>query len=302
MNSSGEYFLKTYLDERKNYINEALEHYLPQADTYPSVLSRAVRYSVFAGGKRLRPILCIAAAEAVGGTKEKVCAVACALEMIHTYSLIHDDLPAMDDDEYRRGILTNHKVFGEGIAILAGDALLTEAFSLMSEFNSKEKESAVLRLGVIHEIAKAAGIYGMVGGQTVDLDSEGREVDFETLQYIHTHKTEAMITASLRAGAITAEGSKLQISEITEYGKKIGLAFQIIDDILDLEGNSKTLGKKTGCDGARKKITYPSHAGLEFSRTKAHELVKSARADLASFDNRADPLRMIASYIVERVS
>ncbi len=294
--------LKDYLKERKEFVDAALERNIFSRDTYPPVLSEAVRYSLFAGGKRLRPILCLAAAEAVGGTKESALIAALALEMIHTYSLIHDDLPAMDDDDYRRGMKTNHKVFGEGMAILAGDALLTEAFSLMSAPLPENDAVGGRRLAVIHEIARAAGFFGMVGGQAVDLESEGREVGIETLHYIHSHKTEALITASIRAGAIIGGGSTRQLARLTEYGKKIGLAFQIADDILDVEGNLETLGKETGCDGIRRKATYPSLIGLEPARAKAHELVDAAVGDLERFDDHADPLRMIARFIVERSS
>ena len=291
--------LKKYLEARKRIVDEALERYVPGVDAYPPSLCNAARYSIFAGGKRLRPILCMAAAEAVGGDSDAVLPVACALEMIHTYSLIHDDLPAMDDDEYRRGRLTNHKVFGEGMAILAGDALLTEAFCLMAAVGGSDGEGL---LTVIQEIARAVGFFGMVGGQAVDLESEGKEIDFETLHYIHTHKTAALLQVSLRAGAILAGAGPQELARLTEYGTKIGLAFQIADDILDVEGDVEVLGKETGCDGERKKATYPALMGLEPSRAQARELVDQALTDLSPFDERADPLRMIARFIVDRTS
>jgi len=294
--------LKKYLEARKRIVDEALKQYVPGDDAYPPSLCKAVRYSIFAGGKRLRPILCMAAAEAVGGDSDAVLPVACALEMIHTYSLIHDDLPAMDDDEYRRGRLTNHKVFGEGMAILAGDALLTEAFCLMASGGAVAGGDGKRLLTVIHEIAHSAGLFGMVGGQAVDLESEGKEVDSETLHYIHTHKTAALLQVSLRAGAILAGGGPQELTGLTQYGAKIGLAFQIADDILDVEGDVEVLGKETGCDGERKKATYPALIGLEPSRTRARELVDEALTDLSSFDECADPLRMIARFIVDRTS
>jgi geranylgeranyl diphosphate synthase type II len=294
--------LEAYLKERKRIVDEALEQFLPGQETFPPTIFESVRYSVFAGGKRLRPILCMAAAEAVGGASKTVLPVACALEMIHTYSLIHDDLPAMDDDDYRRGTLTNHKVFGEGIAILAGDALLTEAFHLMSAWDRMKGVSADRLVRVINEIAKAAGFFGMVGGQVADLESEGQAVDNEILDYIHVHKTEAMITVSIRVGAILSDAREEELKSLTEYGKKIGLAFQIADDILDIESSRDVLGKDTGSDEERKKVTYPALLGLEPSRKKAFELVQEALADIQYFDEKADPLRSIAQFIVERKS
>ena len=294
--------VKAYLGERKAIVDAALDRYLPKADTYPPVIFESVRYSIFAGGKRLRPIFCVAAAETVGGDMAVVLPTACALEMIHTYSLIHDDLPAMDDDEYRRGRLTNHKVYGEGLAVLAGDALLTDAFRLLSGKEAAESIAPEKVVTVIHEIAEAVGFFGMVGGQVADLDAEGKDVDFETLNYIHHHKTEALITVSLRAGAILANASDHDLEALTVYGGKIGLAFQIADDILDIEGDLASLGKETGCDSIRKKATYPSLVGLEQARSEACRLVEDAVDALNSFDHKADPLRMIARFIVDRRS
>ncbi len=292
--------LKMYLEARKKIVDEALDGYLPSEDRYPPDIFKAVRYSLFAGGKRIRPILCLAAAEAVGGEISPVLPVACALELIHTYSLIHDDLPAMDDDDYRRGMLTSHKVFGEGVAVLAGDALLTEAFRLMSERELLKDTPPEILLDVIREIAVAAGYFGMVGGQVVDLQSEGQPVDPDTLQYIHTHKTGAMIIASVRAGALLSGAGKSELDALTLYGRHIGLAFQIADDILNVEGDRKMMGKGTGSDAERGKVTYPALMGLDASREKARELVADALAAISRFDERALPLRMIASYITER--
>jgi geranylgeranyl diphosphate synthase, type II len=294
--------LKSYLEARKKMVDEALDQYLPREDQYPPDIFKAVRYSLFAGGKRIRPILCMASAEAVGGERAPVLPVACALELIHTYSLIHDDLPAMDDDDYRRGMLTNHKVFGEGVAILAGDALLTEAFRLMSERELLKNIPPDRLLDVIHEIAMAAGFFGMVGGQVVDMQSEGKIVDAETLQYIHTHKTSAMIIASVKAGAILSNAKESEIQALSLYGRHIGLAFQIADDILNVEGDRKLMGKGTGSDEGRGKITYPALMGLETSREKARELVDRAHSAISPFDDRAMPLRMIATYITDRKS
>jgi len=294
--------LSAYLEAKKKIIDEALERYLPGEDNYPPVIFKAVRYSVFAGGKRIRPILCLASAETVGSNCEAVLPVACALELIHTYSLIHDDLPAIDDDDYRRGRLTSHKVFGEDIAILAGDALLTEAFRLMSDTSLMEKIPPEKLLFVIRDIAEAAGYFGMVGGQVVDVQSEGKDVDSEVLNYIHTRKTGAMITAAVKAGAILSNAGEVELNALISYGRHIGLAFQIADDILNVEGDQVLLGKGTGSDAKRGKVTYPSLMGLEASRKRAVELVKSALSALKNFDQRAEPLRMIAGYIVERRS
>lgn len=294
--------LDEYLKGRKKIVDEALDRYLPGEDTFPSSIFKSVRYSVFAGGKRIRPILCMGSAEAVGGNIEEVLPVACALELIHTYSLIHDDLPVMDDDDYRRGKLTNHKVFGEDIAILAGDALLTEAFRLMSKKEFAGKTPPDRLLSVISDISEAAGFLGMVGGQIVDVQSEGKKVGEETLNYIHTHKTGAMITTSIRAGAIISGAGNNEIAALSDYGRHIGLAFQIADDILDVEGNQETLGKDIGSDRKRGKVTFPAIFGMEKSRKKARDLVNKALADIAQFDSRAEPLRMIATYIIERSS
>ncbi|MCM0082342.1 polyprenyl synthetase family protein [Geomonas sp. Red32] len=292
--------LKDYLKKRCELVDQALEGFLTPADELPASVHGSMRYSVFAGGKRVRPVLMLAACEAVGGTIEAAMPAACSMEMIHTYSLIHDDLPAMDDDDFRRGNPTNHKVYGEAIAILAGDALLTEAFVLLSREGAGDPAA---RLKVIQEIACAAGSHGMVGGQVVDMESEGKkEIDLATLSYIHTHKTGALLRASVRAGAILGGASCDQLKALTRYGEAIGLAFQIADDILDVEGTTEELGKDAGSDEARGKATYPALMGLEASKARASELVEIALDSLASFDERAEPLRAIASYIVKRKS
>jgi len=295
--------LKAYLKERCTLVDEALDRFLPKADELPFSLHKSMRYSVFAGGKRIRPILMLAACDAVGGDISLAMPAACAMEMIHTYSLIHDDLPAMDDDDFRRGNPTNHKVFGEAIAILAGDALLTEAFILMSrvEPSASLPPEAVLR--VIQEISHCAGSHGMVGGQVVDMESEGKaEMDLATVQYIHTHKTGALIKASVKAGAILGGADEARLASLTTYGEAIGLAFQIADDILDIEGTTEEIGKDAGSDEARGKATYPAVMGLAESKKRAVELVDMALESLAGFDHRANPLRDIATYIVKRKS
>ena len=302
MNPNHNISLGAYLEARKKIIDETLDRYLPSEDNYPSVIFKAVRYSVFAGGKRIRPILCLASAETAGGNIESILPVACALELIHTYSLIHDDLPAIDDDDYRRGRLTSHKVFGEDIAILAGDALLTEAFRLMSDASLLEKIPPEKLLFVIRDIAEAAGYFGMVGGQVADVQSEGKDVDSVVLNYIHTRKTGAVIIAAVKAGAILSNAGEVELNALISYGRHIGLAFQIVDDILNVEGDQVSLGKGTGSDAKRGKVTYPALMGIEASRKRAGELVESALSALKNFDQRAEPLRMIAGYIMERRS
>ncbi len=302
MNRNDGRLLKEYLAGQKTLIDQALAGYIPGEENYPPVIFQAVRYSLLAGGKRLRPILCLAAAEAVGGKCGPILPVACALELIHTYSLIHDDLPAMDNDDYRRGRPTSHKVFGEDIAILAGDALLTEAFHLMTRRELMPGMPPERLLDVAREIAEAAGFFGMVGGQVLDIRAEGKEADLETLQRMHRLKTGAMIRVSLRAGAILAGASEEELASLSDYGEQIGLAFQITDDILNVEGDRTLLGKETGSDAARGKVTFPALLGMEASRARAAELIREALASLAFFDDRAEPLRRIARYILERKS
>jgi geranylgeranyl diphosphate synthase type II len=295
--------LKKYLKERCRLVDEALEQFLPPADELPDSLHKSMRYSVFAGGKRVRPILLLAACEAVGGEIGPAMPAACAMEMIHTYSLIHDDLPAMDNDDFRRGNPTNHKVFGEAIAILAGDALLTEAFILLSDPGQCGKTGSTRLLPVIHEIARSAGSHGMVGGQVVDMESEGKpDVDLAIVQYIHTHKTGALLKASVKAGALLGGADDAGLAAMTRYGEAVGLAFQIADDILDIEGTTEEIGKDAGSDEARGKATYPAVMGIAEAKRRAGELVGMALDALSGFDEKADPLREIARYIVYRKS
>ena len=289
--------LKKYLEARRLEVEEALEVALPPQDGPESRVVEAMRYSLFAGGKRLRPILCLAASEAVGGETQSAMPAGCALEMIHTYSLIHDDLPAMDDDDLRRGKPTNHKVFGEAIAILAGDGLLTEAFVLLSDYHSLLPERAVQVIGVI---AEAASYRGMVGGQVVDMLSQNKPADLETVQQMHSRKTAALIAAATESGALAGKGSEAQVAALARYGRGIGLAFQIADDILDIEGDTELLGKTTGADEARGKVTYPAAVGLERSRQAANDMVNDALAALEGFDDKANPLRSLAHYIITR--
>lgn len=292
--------LKAYLAARRAMVEEALKGVFSAQGGPAAALVEAMAYSLFAGGKRLRPILCIAGAEAVGGAGRSVLPVACALELIHTYSLIHDDLPVMDNDDLRRGKPTNHKVFGEAMALLAGDGLLTEAFRLMSAVEPSRGLEPKALLQAMHRIAEAAGHGGMVGGQAVDIQSEGKEVALPVLEFIHAHKTGALIAASVSVGAILGGGSKAEVEAITRYGRRIGLAFQVADDLLDVEGDSESLGKGVGGDARKKKVTYPSVVGLTASRRIQRELVAQAIDDLGWFDEKAEPLRAIAGYTIER--
>jgi geranylgeranyl diphosphate synthase type II len=289
--------LKQYLEARRLIVEEALEAALPEGVGVEATVVEAMRYSLFAGGKRLRPVLCLAAAEAIGGEIEAALPAACALEMIHTYSLIHDDLPAMDNDDLRRGKPTNHKVFGEAIAILAGDGLLTEAFVVLSNYGALLPERAVRLTSII---AKAASYRGMVGGQVVDMLSQNKEADLETVQNMHSRKTAALISAAAESGALAGGGTEQHVAALATYGRAVGLAFQIADDILDIEGNTEILGKTAGADLARGKLTYPAAAGLERSRQAARKLVDDALTALKALDEKADALRALAEYIITR--
>jgi geranylgeranyl diphosphate synthase type II len=294
--------LSGYLRQRAAMVDAALDRWLPGADLLPPRLHQAMRYSVFAGGKRLRPILVIAACEAVGGAAERVLHAACAMEMIHTYSLIHDDLPAMDNDDFRRGRPTNHKVYGEAHAILAGDALLTEAFRLLADPQVNCSFDPLVVLRVIETVARCAGSQGMVGGQVVDMESEGQPVDYATLQYIHTRKTGALFLASIQTGAWLGGGNDGQVAALTRFGESAGLAFQIADDILDIVGSQEEIGKDVGSDQARGKATYPALLGLSQARRRAEELRDLAIVALEPLGAAAEPLRAIARYIVDRNS
>jgi len=294
--------LKNYLDERSRLVENALDLYLPGKDTLPADLHGAMRYSVFAGGKRIRPVLMMAACEAVGGDPVHALPPACAIEMIHSYSLIHDDLPAMDDDDYRRGKPTNHKVYGEAIAILAGDALLTEAFLLLSGPVVKKNLRPEQVMELIELLAKSSGSRGMVGGQVVDMESEGRQIDLPTLEYIHTRKTGALLLAAIEMGCVVGQASVPQRQALVRYGEAVGLAFQVTDDILDITADQDHLGKDVGSDAQRGKATYPAFLGLEGARERAAELRDIALSAIAPLPADADPLRAIADYIVERSS
>lgn len=302
MSADAVFYLESYLEAKKQTIDDALARYLPGEENYPPVIFQAMRYSLLAGGKRIRPILCLAALAALGAEEREPAAlpVACALEMIHAYSLIHDDLPALDDDAWRRGKPTSHKAFGEDMAILAGDALLTEAFALLSGKEMRECVAPEVNILIINEIATAAGCFGMIGGQVVDLRSEKRAADADTLHYIHTHKTGALILAAIRVGALLGGADKDALAALSLYGRKVGLMFQIVDDILNVEGDGGKTGKGIGTDVSRGKLTFPSFFGLDASREKAGLLLQEALAALSGFDAGALPLRLLAECIMER--
>ena len=292
--------IEKYLEEKKSLVETALRTLMPKPSGLAGDVIRSMHYSLFAGGKRIRPILCIAGAEAVGGSAHEVMPVACAIELIHSYSLIHDDLPVMDNDDFRRGKPTNHKVFGEAVALLAGDGLLTLAFTLMARNGAERrvKESALLR--VIDLISSAAGCEGMVGGQVVDISFEGKDPDQTVVEYIHRNKTGALIAASVAAGTILAGGNEEEVSSIYRYGQGIGLAFQIADDILNIEGDRDIIGKETGSDRERGKMTYPFVFGIAESKRIQEKLTVQAIESLAGFAQRAKPLKDLAGYIIER--
>jgi len=290
--------IKTYLLSRQRLIERALDRYLPKANRKPATLHRAMRYSLFAGGKRLRPILCLAAAEACGGKINNAVPLACALECIHTYSLVHDDLPSMDNDDFRRGRPTCHKIFGDGIAILAGDALLTIAFEIVSDAKPTPRYDTSI---LLREIAVAAGSQKLIAGQVADLEAEGKNVKRDQLQFIHQNKTAAILKSSVRLGAMSANANARKLSAVTRFGQRLGLAFQIIDDILDVTQTSEILGKSAGKDVAAKKATYPAVIGLEKSRAEARRLTRQAHNALAAFSDRdAEPLHALANYLLER--
>lgn len=293
------YDLDTYLVSMRKQINDALVMMLDSA-VNSSRISKAMKYSLMADGKRLRPILCLAATEAVGGKSENTLRAACALEMIHTYSLIHDDLPAMDNDDLRRGRPTCHLAFNEATAILAGDGLLTLAFQILSTNKFTNENQASKWLRVLHHIASAAGYEGMIEGQMRDIASEGIQLEIEALEKMHALKTGALIEASIHTGAVLGDGSQEQIECLRIYAENIGLAFQVIDDILDVEGDPAVMGKGVGTDQTRNKNTYPALMGIKESRAFARKLVNNALQALNYFDNKSDPLRAIAQYIIER--
>jgi geranylgeranyl diphosphate synthase, type II len=288
--------LADYLTDRQPLVETALDTAVRPG--YPDTIYAAMRYSLLAGGKRLRPILCLASCEAIGGNLELAMPTACALEMIHTMSLIHDDLPAMDDDDYRRGKLTNHKVYGEDIAILAGDGLLAYAFEYIATQTQGVSADRVLK--AIAHLARAVGADGLVGGQVVDLESEGKDISVETLTYIHNHKTGALLEACVICGAVLAGATESEIAKLSQFAQKIGLAFQIIDDILDITATQAELGKTAGKDLQAQKATYPKLWGLAESKRQADKLVADAKSILAEFGDRAIPLQALADYITDR--
>lgn len=289
--------LAVYLQERKALVDAALDRALPVS--YPEKIYEAMRYSLLAGGKRVRPLLCLASCELMGGTLDMAMPTACALEMIHTMSLIHDDLPAMDNDDFRRGKPTNHKVYGESMAILAGDGLLTYAFEYIAR--ATENVPADRVLAVIINLTKAVGAAGLVGGQVVDLEYEGKsDVSESTLNYIHTHKTGALLESTVVSGAILAGCPAPDLKRLSQYAQNIGLAFQIIDDILDITATQEELGKTAGKDLQAQKVTFPSIWGIEESRNQATKLVQEAKAQLQPFGERAIPLMAIADFITTR--
>ena len=294
--------IQVYLDQQRQRVDRFLEGTLPLLSANPQRLYESMRYSLLGGGKRIRPILTIAAAQALGYDRDAMLPFAASLEFVHTYSLIHDDLPAMDDDDYRRGRLTNHKVYGDGMAILAGDALLTMAFELCSQVDGTEDFSAAQQLAIVRELASGSGHQGMVGGQVMDIQAENQEIDLVHLQQIHTFKTGRLIRAAVRIGSIIGEATTQQMQCLTDYSEDIGLAFQIADDVLDMVGTREELGKDAGTDERRGKRTYPSFFGVEGARHLGEECVQRAIARLNTFDKQADPLRHIATYIMARRS
>ncbi|HEY3763136.1 MAG TPA: farnesyl diphosphate synthase [Verrucomicrobiae bacterium] len=289
--------LQGFLSTRTEAVNRALDKFLPAEKVRPATIHKAMRYSLFAGGKRMRPALCLAAAQACGGSEKDAMPLACAVECIHTYSLIHDDLPAMDNDDFRRGKPTNHKVFGEGIAVLAGDALLTQAFEIAAQcknFPRYPHEKIVL------EIARASGSLQLIAGQVADLEGEGKKISETDLRFIHERKTSALLCCSVRLGGMSANCTSAQLAALTNFGYHVGLAFQVIDDILDVTQTSEQLGKTAGKDVAEQKATYPAIVGLEKSRKIATQLTDKAFAALKIFKGRATALEALAEYLLKR--
>lgn len=290
---------KDVLNGKINYIETLLNEYMPKEEGYQQTVIQAMNYSLKAGGKRLRPILTLESCKIVGGKEEDAIPFAVAIEMIHTYSLIHDDLPALDNDDLRRGKPTNHKVFGEAMATLAGDALLNHAFEIMLS-SSIDKKDSNKYLKAINEVAKHAGIYGMIGGQVVDVESENKIIDKDKLDFIHLNKTAAMIIGCMRAGAIIGGASEEELEKVTKYGKNIGLSFQIVDDILDITGDEAKLGKPIGSDIENSKSTYPSLLGLEKSRQIARQLIDEGKSSIDDLSSEIDFLNQLGDYIISR--
>lgn len=289
--------MKEYMQRKIELINRELDSIYAENTALNATLAKSMNYSLMAGGKRLRPILVMAAADAVGADGEKFLHLATSIEMIHTYSLIHDDLPAMDNDDYRRGKLTNHKVFGDGIAVLAGDALLTLAFEVIADSPNVDTEK---KLKVIKEMSHAAGAEGMVGGQVIDLESEGKKIDMDTLRKMHSAKTGALFCAAIRSGAILGGATDKQLADLTQYARHFGLAFQITDDILDVTGDEASIGKPVGSDEKNHKSTYVTLGSLESARELAQTAVDEAKKALADFGKEADFLRELVDYLISR--
>ena len=289
--------LDSYLRESAIAVNAALDRFLPNAATRPSTIHTAMRYSLFAGGKRLRPVLCLAAAEACGGSWNDALPAACAVECIHTYSLIHDDLPAMDNDDFRRGKPTNHKVFGEGIAILAGDGLLTQAFEILVQAKETKRYP---HSAMIMDLAAASGSLQLIAGQVADLEGEGKKLSEKDLRYIHERKTSALLRGAVRLGGMSANCSAAQLKALSDFGYHVGLAFQVIDDILDVTQTTEQLGKTAGKDVTAQKATYPSVVGLQKSKAIARRLTAKAYDSLKGFKGKAIALEALAKYLLER--
>ncbi|MCU0771846.1 MAG: polyprenyl synthetase family protein [Verrucomicrobia bacterium] len=292
-----EFDLNRFLEESTAQVNRTLDRALPSERTRPATIHKAMRYSLFAGGKRMRPALCLAAAQACGGQIADALPLACAVECIHTYSLIHDDLPAMDNDDFRRGKPTNHKVFGEGIAVLAGDALLTQAFELAAQCRGWPRYA---HQDVVLELARASGSLQLIAGQVADLEGEGRRISVADLRYIHERKTSALLCCSVRLGGMSANCTAARLKALTQFGYHVGLAFQVIDDILDVTQSSEKLGKTAGKDTAAQKATYPAMVGLEKSRKIAQQLTDKAFAALKPFKGRAVALESLAGFLLNR--
>lgn len=295
--SAAQFDLQRFLSASTESVNRALDRFLPSEKTKPATIHKAMRYSLFAGGKRMRPALCLAAAEACGGSHVEAMPLACAVECIHTYSLVHDDLPAMDNDDYRRGKLTNHKVFGEGIAVLAGDALLTQAFEIAAQCRSWPRYSHQM---IVLELARASGSLQLIAGQVADLEGEGKKTSVEQLRYIHERKTSALLCCSVRLGGMSANCTPAQLKALTDFGYHVGLAFQVIDDILDVTQTSEKLGKTAGKDTKAQKATYPSIVGLEKSRRIAEQLTTKAFNSLKVFRGKAEALEALAEFLLKR--
>ncbi|HWX21404.1 MAG TPA: farnesyl diphosphate synthase [Candidatus Binatia bacterium] len=295
--SAGQFDLSEYLAATTVAVNRALDRFLPPPNARPATIHKAMRYSLFAGGKRMRPALCLASAAACGGKQAEAMPLACAVECIHTYSLVHDDLPAMDNDDYRRGKLTSHKVFGEGVAVLAGDALLTQAFEVAGKCKGSSRYP---HQRIFLELASAAGSLQLIAGQVADLEAEGKKITASQLRYIHERKTSALLCCSVRLGGMSANCSPAHLKALTDFGYNVGLAFQVIDDILDVTQTSEKLGKTAGKDTKAQKATYPAIVGVEKSRRIAEELTSRAFAALKTFRGQAVALEALAEFLLKR--